>query len=94
MNRCEVDGKVYEARPVAWPLHERPRDQEAACAGCAGLYPLAGGSICHKLPSCYGRSCADGQEIIWVEANATADLPAVAGKVRRDVGQEQEVDRG
>ena len=71
MNRCEVDGKVYEARPVAWPLHERPRDSEVACAGCAGLYPLVGGRICHKLPLCYASSRADGQEIIWVEANAS-----------------------
>lgn len=34
----------------------------------------------------------DGRELIVSMSNAPADLPALAGKVRRDVGQE--VDRG
>ena len=36
----------------------------------------------------------DSEACASFEPNAPADLPAVAGMVRRDVGQEQEVDRG
>jgi len=79
MNPCEVDGKVYDPRPwsqMICPNHALcTRDDEEIGLHC-GPHP--------QYESCaYG---ADGCPACVSTANDPADLPAVAGKVRRDVG--------